>query len=175
MEEFIASPFLDDRADLAVWLMAIECLAVSTVLPRVPLAFVATVSEEVGGEGARYWLNRTSVDICIALEIGPTTPDAVFDIDREPTIWVRDGYAAIDARDSAILHNCAKQLQQQPHWQYLSRGGSDASCSAAIGLCARTVTLGLAVDNSHGYEIMHKDAPEQLCRLLLAYLNEVQG
>lgn len=175
MEEFIASPFLDDRADLAVWLMAIERLAVSPVLPRVPLAFVATVSEEVGGEGARYWLNRTSVDICVALEIGPTTPDAVFDIDREPTIWVRDGYAAMDARDSAILHNCAKELQQQPHWQYLSRGGSDASCSAAIGLCARTVTLGLAVDNSHGYEIMHKDAPEQLCRLLLAYLNEVQG
>ncbi len=174
MDDFIGSPFLDDRADLAVWLMALERLSLSPVPPKVPLAFIATVSEEVGGEGARYWLQRNPVDICVALEIGPTTPDAVFEIDKEPTIWVRDGYAAIDARDSAILEQCARELNQQPHWQYLSRGGSDASCSAAIGLCARSVTLGLAVDNSHGYEIMHREAPEQLCRLLLAYLSAAQ-
>ncbi len=174
MDDFMASPFIDDRADLAVWLMAIERLSNSPEPLRSPVAFVATVSEEVGGEGARYWLNRRPVDICIALEIGPTTPDAVFAIDREPTIWVRDGYSAMDARDTAILDQCACELDQKPHWQYLSRGGSDASCSAAIGLCARAVTLGLAVDNSHGYEIMHRDAPEQLCRLLLAYLSAVQ-
>ncbi len=57
-----------------------------------------------------------------------------------------------------------------PHWQYLSRGGSDASCAASKGLTARPVTLGLPVENSHGYEIMHREAPAELVRLLLAYL-----
>ena len=59
---------------------------------------------------------------------------------------------------------------QSYHQQYLSRGGSDASCAASKGLTARPVTLGLPVENSHGYEIMHRDAPGEMLRLLLAYL-----
>lgn len=167
--EFIASYFLDDRADLAIWLMALEALQESGESFG-PITFAATVSEEVGAEGARYILRNRPADICIALEIGPKTPEADFPIDSQPTIWVRDGYAAMEAVDGALLAECCEELGQEPHWQYLSRGGSDASCASALGLTARPVTLGFPVENSHGYEIMHRDAPQELLRLLLTYL-----
>src|SRR5579875_310010 len=169
----IAAYFLDDRADLAVWLLALEALAQQPLPQSGPLTFLATTSEEVGGEGARFYLQRQPTDICIALEIGPKTPEANFAINAQPTIWVRDSYAAMEAVDGQLLTACCQTLGQQPHWQYLSRGGSDASCCAANGLVARPVTLGLPVENSHGYEIMHRHAPDELLRLLLAYLRAV--
>lgn len=182
---YLSGYFLDDRADLAAMLLALETLVKAREeaskgnleTPAAPryrsLTFAATASEEVGGEGALFIMNRQPIDICIALEIGPRTPEADFPIDAQPTIWVRDGYAAMDARDGDLLTDCCRELGQTPHWQYLSRGGSDASCAAAKGLCARPVTLGFPVENSHGYEIMHRDAPNELARLLLQYLKSV--
>jgi putative aminopeptidase FrvX len=79
----------------------------------------------------------------------------------------------MEATDGDILAERCAEIGISPHWQYLSRGGSDASCAAAKGFTARPVTLGLPVENSHGYEIMHKDAPEELKRLLLDYLSNV--
>lgn len=172
--DFLASYFLDDRADLAVWLLALESLRSEPLPLERDLLFVATVSEEVGGDGAQYLLRREQCDICVALEIGPKTPEADFAIDAQPSIWVRDGYAAMEAIDGEILADCCSALGLEPHWQYLSRGGSDASCSASRGLAARPVTLALPVENSHGYEIMHRDAPERLTRLLLEYLRRAR-
>lgn len=171
--DFIASYFLDDRADLAVWLMALEALKDTPTANRPRITWAATTSEEVGGEGALYLLRTRPADFCIALEIGPKTPDADFAIDASPTIWVRDGYAAMEAVDGEILADCCQKLNMEPHWQYLSRGGSDASCAASRGLTARPVTLGLPVENSHGYEIMHRDAPREMLRLLLAYIERI--
>lgn len=171
---FLASYFLDDRADLAVWLMALEALRQEGG-DHAGITFAATASEEVGGDGAQFLLHRLPATICVALEIGPRTPEADFPIDAQPALWVRDGYAAMEAVDGAILADCCAELGQSPHWQYLSRGGSDASCAAAKGLTARPVTIGLPVENSHGYEIMHRDAPAELCRLLLAYLRHVKN
>ncbi len=170
MGDFICSYFLDDRADVAVLLMALESLAQSGAEGIGPVTFAATTSEEVGAEGAQYLLRNRPADICVALEIGPRTPEAEFALDAQPTIWVRDGYAAMEAIDGELLTECCSELGQKPHWQYLSRGGSDASCAAQKGLTARPVTLGLPVENSHGYELMHRDAPQELTRLLLAYL-----
>ncbi len=170
--DFLSSFFIDDRADLAVWLIAMEKLSQSPLTSGASLLFAATASEEVGGEGALFLLREHPSDICIALEIGPRTPDAYFPIDAGPTIWVRDGYAAMEALDGEILEDCCKETGLTPHWQYLSRGGSDASCAASRGLTARPVTLGLPVENSHGYEIMHKDAPDAMVRLLIAYIQK---
>ncbi|HZO87827.1 MAG TPA: M20/M25/M40 family metallo-hydrolase [Chthonomonadaceae bacterium] len=167
---YLGSYFLDDRADLAVWLMALEALRQEGGRLPGKVTFAATASEEVGADGAQYLLRTQPADICVALEIGPKTPEADFPIDSQPTIWVRDGYAAMEALDGDILTDCCAELGLTPHWQYLSRGGSDASCAASKGLTARPVTLGLPVENSHGYEIMHREAPAELVRLLLAYL-----
>jgi putative aminopeptidase FrvX len=168
---FLASYFIDDRADLVALLLALESLK-DRPLPE-GLVFATTVYEETGGEGARYLLQRHRPDVCIALEIGPSVPESPFDIDAQPTVWVQDGYSTVTAADLDLLAKAAAAAGQRPHWQALSRGGSDASCTAALGLCARPITLGLPVENSHGLEIMHRDAPRELARLLVELLHRL--
>lgn len=167
--QFVASHFIDDRADLVAMLLALESLK-DRGLPA-GVAFAATVYEETGGEGARYLLHEHRPDVCIALEIGPSVPESAFEPDDQPAIWAMDGYSSTTAADLEMLHQVAREIGQKPHWQTLSRGGSDASCSAALGLCARPITLGLPVENSHGFEVMHRDAPRELARLLVAILD----
>lgn len=169
--DYLVSYFLDDRADIAVMLLALEELRGQSF--DVEIVFAATGSEEVGGEGALYLMHRLQPDVCIALEIGPSVPESDFDPDDQPTIWVTDSYSSIAARDMEAIAEVCRELGQRPHWQPLSRGGSDASCAASHGLAARPMTLGLPVENSHGLEIMHRDAPRELARLLVAYLKRL--
>ena len=113
-------------------------------------------------------------EICIALEIGPSTPDAPVVIDATPTVWVTDSYSTMSPVDLDLLEQAAESADIGPlQWQAMTRGGSDASCAASHGLCARPVTLAFPAENSHGFEIMHRDAPETLSRLLAAYLEKV--
>ena len=170
--DMIASYFLDDRADLVAWLLTLAALRDETGFENV--LFAATAAEEVGGEGVAYLLHDIHPTVCVALEIGPRTPDAPFAVDSTPTVWVSDTYAAMDPRDLDLLDDASRELRMHLHWQAVTRGGSDATSAASRGLCARPVTLAFAAENSHGFEIMHRDAPENLSRLLLAYLRRLR-
>ena len=167
MGEFVAAPFLDDRADLAALLLALET---ASGLDPERVLFAATAAEEVGGQGALWLLRGRPAAIGIALEIGPRVPDTPFALDEQPTVWVSDSYSAMQARDSELVARAAAEIGQTPHFQALSRGGSDASCAASHGLVARPITLAFAAENSHGYEIMHRRAVPNLAALLGATL-----
>lgn len=169
MGDFVASPFLDDRADLAALLLALESLP---QMDPERVLFAATAAEEVGGMGALWLLRQRPATVCIALEIGPRVPESPFTLDDQPTVWVNDSYSAMQAADIDLVARAAERIGQRPHFQALSRGGSDASCAASYGLVARPVTLAFAADNSHGYEIMHRNAVPNLAALLLAVLEE---
>jgi putative aminopeptidase FrvX len=166
----LGSYFFDDRADIAAWLLALERL-IQTPIPRQKgILFAVTTSEEVGGEGALYLLHEYRPPVCIALEIGPSTPDAPFPVDSTPTLWVSDSFAAMSPRDILRVEDAAQEAGLGLYRQALSRGGSDASCAASKGLCARPITLAFAAENSHGFEIMHRDAPQNLATLLVTLL-----
>lgn len=159
----IGSYFLDDRADLVSWLLALEQLGeMDGVL------FAATAAEEVGGEGALFLLHEHRPDICIALELGPNTPDAPVELTSQPTVWATDSYSTMSASDGDLIAAIGAELGINLQFQALSRGGSDASCAASHGLCARPITLGLPMENTHGYELMHPDAMAELARLTVA-------
>ena len=167
---YVASPFLDDRADLAAMLLLLEDLPV--IDPRRVL-FAATAAEEVGGHGALWLLRKRPAAVGIALEIGPRVPESPFMLDDQPAVWVSDSYSAMQAADIDLVAQAAERIGLAPHFQALSRGGSDASCAASYGLVARPITLAFAAENSHGYEIMHRDAVPNLSLLLSAVLEEV--
>ncbi|MHB8637544.1 MAG: M20/M25/M40 family metallo-hydrolase [Fimbriimonadaceae bacterium] len=164
----VAGRFLDDRADLVAWLLALEMLADFDG----DVDFVATASEETGGEGALYYLQEYRPEVCIALELGPNVPDAPAELTPAPTVWTSDGYAAMSAADGDLVTRVAAEAGIDIQYQGLSRGGSDASCAASHGLCARPITLGLAMENSHGYEIMHPEAMVNLAALTAALVRE---
>jgi putative aminopeptidase FrvX len=50
---------------------------------------------------------------------------------------------------------------------------SDAGGVKRAGLAARTMAMGFARDNSHGYEIAHVDSMTNVTRLLGAYLEQL--
>jgi len=167
--DYISGPFFDDRADLVAMMLAAERLADTGS----EIVFAATAAEEVGGHGALYLLRRLQPEVGIALEIGPSVPESRFDPDDQPTVWVSDGYSAMRPSDIALVADAALEAKLEPHWQALSRGGSDATCAASNGLLARPITLGFAAENSHGWEITHKNAIDNLARLLLSVLSRV--
>ena len=168
MGEFVAGYFLDDRADLVAWLMTLEKLSqVDGVW------FVASAAEEVGGEGAQYLMHNVRPEVCIALELGPVVPDAPSTLSASPSIWVNDSYSAPAAADLDLVEEVAASIDMEVQFQAFSRGGSDASCSASKGLCARPFTLGLPMENSHGFEIMHSGAMENLANLTVALIERL--
>lgn len=161
----VAGRFLDDRADLVAWLLALEALKDESL----DVAFVATAAEEVGGEGATWFLRQAPAEVCIALELSPNVPDAPVEIDDRIGVWTTDGYSSMSADDGDLVASLGFDLQ----WQALSRGGSDASCAASLGLCARPITLGLPMDNSHGFEVMHPGAMTKLGELTAALVRRI--
>jgi putative aminopeptidase FrvX len=165
--ELVSGYFLDDRADLVSWLIALEALKDT----KANVVFAATAAEEVGGEGAKFILRNLKPDICIALELGPHVEDAPLELNDQPTIWTTDSYSTMSAEDGFLIDTIGEELKMDLQFQSLSRGGSDASASANQGLCARCFTLGLPMANSHGYEIMHPGAMENLARLTVALVN----
>ena len=167
--DFVSGYFLDDRADLVAWLLALDSLKGKLK----DVAFVATVSEETGGEGALYYLAKTRPNVCIALELGPNAPDAPVEISDQPTVWANDSYSAMTAADGDLVAKIGEKLGFELQFQALSRGGSDASCAASHGLCARPITLGIPMENSHGYEIIHPGAMENLAKLTVAIVKSL--
>ncbi|MGC4046066.1 MAG: hypothetical protein QM758_19925 [Armatimonas sp.] len=157
----IAGPFLDDRADLVAWLLLIEQAA-----QRDDVLFVATVTEETGGEGALWVLGQHRPETCIALELAPIVPDAPVALTSEPVVWIKDGYATMDAATLGRVREAYPGIQSALY----SRGGSDASIGQSMGLCAHGITLGFPCENSHGFEIMDERAMSRLAEAALALL-----
>jgi putative aminopeptidase FrvX len=175
--DFIAAPFLDDRADLAAMILALEIIkergTADGNVKRRSVAFAATAAEEVGGHGALSLFRRLKPEIVIALEIGPRVPESPFALDAKPTVWVNDGYSAMQAKDINLMAKVVSESGIDVHWQALSRGGSDASCAASHGLVDRPFTLAFAAENSHGYEITHKNSIGNLARLVVALVENL--
>jgi putative aminopeptidase FrvX/uncharacterized membrane protein len=163
MGDLVAGPFLDDRADVVAMLRAMESIDSPEVV------FIATVAEEVGGHGALWALQSIQPEICIALELSPIVPDAPILLSATPALWVTDSYANMPVADIDLVADLGLAVQ----YQALGRGGSDASCAASEGLVARPFTLGIPMENSHGFEIMHRDGPEALAALTVALINRL--
>jgi len=167
----IAAPFLDDRVDLVAWIQAL--LRLRNDGKGDGVLFAATTSEELGGHGALWLLGGLRPTVCIALEIAPIAPDNDLVVDRTPTCWAADGYAPANPEDLQLVDDAARACGTGVVFHALTRGGSDASCAAAAGLCARPITLAVPVANSHGLEIMHREAPDALARLAVEVVHRV--
>ncbi len=115
MGDLVGGYFLDDRADLTAWLLALPEARGAT--------FLASVGEEVGGEGARYHLGVYGEEVVIALELGPVVPDGDVVLSAVPTVWASDSFAAMRASDLDLVAGVGRDLGMDLQFQVLSRGG----------------------------------------------------
>lgn len=168
--EYIASYALDDRLGLVSMIAALkECAGRKLPLD---LYFVATTGEEIGFLGAIYAARQLAPEVCIALDTSPVSHGTPLVVDARPVIWY--GEAAFNnKKDCDTLLRLANEAGFGAQPVFYAASGSDAGGVKRAGLAARTMAFGFARDNSHGYEIAHRDSLANVTALLLAYLDQL--
>lgn len=170
---YVASFALDDRMGCVAMIAALRDLARTTEPDERPdLHFVATHGEEVGFLGAMRAAQLLRPDVCIALDTSPVAHGTPLVMDPRPVVWYRErAYHNKDECDRLL--QLADELGFGAQACLYANSGSDAGRVKDAGLAGRTVTLGFARENSHGYEIAHQDSLPNVVRLLIAYLKQL--
>jgi putative aminopeptidase FrvX len=151
--EYVAAYALDDRAAVAALLMLAERLA-----PLHDVELVFTAREEIGCHGAQWYARRTDAEALLALEVVPVAEEYGLEPGPSPVIIRGDSIGPLDDRLSAELEDAAAAVDRPVRQVVVSRYGSDASTVLDTGRVARTACLGVATENTHGFEIAHLDA-----------------
>ena len=169
-QDCIAGYFLDNRAALAVCLCAVKRLRQSQKRPASDVYLVATCMEEIGGQGASYAARTLPGDLTIAIDVGPVAAEYATRLNENPIIVYQDMYSLYDKKTSDHLVRLSKELGQEPQCAIWGNYGSDASLAQSRGQTARAALICFPVENTHGYEIMHRESISQCANLLAAFL-----
>jgi len=168
---FVGGYAFDDRAFLAV-LLELSRLFREERNTKLHLCFAATVSEEVKGHGALFLTHHLKPTIAVALDVLPIGGEGGSpSLDSVPGAWVRDGQCLYDQGELNRINRCFERLKFEPRWVMAASGATDAGFAVANGHAAKAVGFGIPVANIHGFEIIHKEALDNLLNLVLTYLD----
>lgn len=173
--QYIASFALDDRMGLVALLASLREMSRRRVVASqdtLDLYFVATHGEEVGMLGAMRAAHLLQPDVCIALDTSPVAHGTPLLVDARPVVWYGERAYHNKAECDRLL-GLGRELGFGAQACVYAASGSDAGRVKAAGLAGRTVCLGFARDNSHGFEIAHADSLTSVTELLLAYLEQL--
>ncbi len=169
-QDCIAGYFLDNRAAIAVCICAFKRMKSKKLKPKNDVYLVASCLEEIGGHGASYAARTLPGDLTIAIDVGPVASEYQINLTSDPIIVYQDTFSLYDKETSDHLVKLGKELGQQPQCAILGNYGSDASLAQSRGQTARSALICFSVENTHGYEIMHKESISQCANLLEAFL-----
>jgi putative aminopeptidase FrvX len=169
-QDCLACYFLDNRASIYIALAAFKQVRESGNKPKHDLYFVATCAEEVGAHGASYAARTLPGDITLAIDVGPVAKEYQTELSAAPIIVYQDAVALYDKKIADRLVFLGQNLGLSPQCATWSSYGSDASLAYSRGQSARAALVCFPVENTHGFEITHKDSLEQCANLLEAYL-----
>lgn len=172
-QDCIAGYFLDNRASIAIALTLIKRMKDKKTKPKNDLYFVATCSEEIGAHGASYAARTLPAPITFAIDVGPVAKEYNTTLSPAPIIVYQDAIALYDKGICDKLVLLANSLGLQPQSAVFGSYGSDASLAYSRGQVAKAALLCFPVENTHGYEITHKDSLSQCVALLEAYLYDL--
>jgi len=158
MSDYVASYALDNKASLAV-LMEI---AKRIRNPPHNIYLAATANEEPGGLGALFLSHRVAFDLALALEIAPVAPEYNVLHNDAPVLLVEDSFALYDHGLNNRLLRLGRSVGINLQTAIYSGFGSDASICVSKGHVPRAACLGFPTQNTHGFEIAHMGAIENL-------------
>lgn len=171
-QDYIAGYFLDNRAAIVICLGALKKLRHNSQRPFQDVYFVATCTEEVGGYGASYAARTLPGDLTIAVDVGPVAKEYQTVLCPFPIVVYQDSFALYDKKVSDRLIELGNKMGIQTQCAIWSNYGSDASLAQQRGHAAKTALLCFPVENTHGYEIIHRESLMNCASLLAAYLLE---
>jgi putative aminopeptidase FrvX len=169
-QDCLASYFLDNRASIFIALAAFKHIKMNGKKPKRDIYFVATCTEEVGAHGASYASRTLPGDITLAVDVGPVAKEYQTVLSRDPIIVYQDAVGLYDKKTCDRLFQLALKLNYKPQPAVFGSYGSDASLAYSRGQAAKAALLCFPVENTHGYEIAHKDSLKCCASLLKEYL-----
>ncbi len=169
--DHVASFALDDRMGVVALVAALSEMA-QAAEPQPDVTFVATHGEEIGMIGAVRAARLLEPDVCVALDTSPSAHGTHIVVDERPVVWYGE-QSFHDKKECDALVRLADELGSGAQPCLYAAAGSDAGRIKQEGLAGRTVCLGFARDNSHGFEIAHAQSLPNVTRLLVAYLNQL--
>lgn len=171
-EDCIAAHFMDDRALLVVGFETMRALAQHKNSLSRDVYFVCTVKEEVTNSGALYAVRHLPGEDVIALEVGPVAAEYDTQLTEHPIIPYGDmkGFYSKDLADA--LKCAAEQEGLKPQLALFENFASDASAVLSAGGAGRGAALCIATQNTHGFEIIQRDAVDTCASTLIRCLRE---
>ena len=172
MGSLVAGFALDNRAPITATLEACRMLLEGDG-PPVPVYLVFTREEELGFGTAGYAAGALPGELSLAVDVAPVSPDEYGNqVDPYPSIGYRDDYAVYTKEIADLLVSHALHLGMLPGIGIFENYSSDASAVKRLGKSAKAALIGIPMENTHGYEIIHAEAIENTARLLTAYLRD---
>jgi putative aminopeptidase FrvX len=169
IEDCVAGYALDDKAGLALMVMAMEAMAAGR-RPLGDVFFVATMGEEMLSGSASFVAERIPAETLLALEVGPVAEEYGVRNNEQPVVWYRDRIATYTKSLCDELLRLAEKLGFGAQPAVYSRAGTDASTARQHGQVGRIACLGFPAENTHGYELACLKGIENTGHLLLAWL-----
>ncbi len=162
---FIKTRHLDDKAGVGIVFGALEAMKRENTTPKHPVTFLITNYEEVG-HGASHVPQANEI---LAVDMGAIGLDLSTD-EYKVSICAKDSTGPYDFDVTNQLIALAKENNLNYAVDIYPFYGSDASAALHGGHNLRAGLIGPGVQASHSMERTHKDALQDTCKLLLAYL-----
>jgi putative aminopeptidase FrvX len=168
--KYISGYGLDDKVGVVALLGTLFALKPDSVKRSVIIAF--STREELDGQGASWLAAEHRPETMLAVEIAPMAAEYGIRSDSSPVIWAKDCFGVSDQEVITELQQAARRSVVDLEFMASEVGGSDATHSAQAGHVARPCTIGIPVDNSHGWEIVNLDAICNVANILVEYLHD---
>jgi putative aminopeptidase FrvX len=165
----------DDRMGVVALLRLLEQMAVEGIRPFHPTLIAFTVSEEVGGHGAKSLALREQPEIFISIDGAPMPPESDLALDGRPAIWSKDRLGHYDQRLLLALSQAALDAGTELQPVVYDSAASDASLVYYAGGAQRIACLGQVRANSHGYEVARLAVFDNLLHTLVQFVRDFAG
>ena len=173
--DFLGGYFMDDRAGIVTALETATLLRNARKKPAQDVYFVMTTEEERGGIGASYAARALPGNLVVGIEVGPASDEYGIKLNAEPVVVFGDVRCGYTKPVADRLLETARKLGMKPQRAVLENYNCDASVSKSYGQSPCAALVCIPTQNTHGYEIIHRDGIRNCARLLATFLIEGEG
>jgi len=161
---------LDDKAGLAIMLVALEEFRKKKSRPGGDIYFAATACEEVGAAGGAYLAKTLDFVTFLAVEVAPAEKEYDVGNSEQPVVIYKDAVYVYDKSLSDELCRVADKIGCGAQRAAISSFGSDASMALKYGQAGRAACIAFPTQNTHGYEMANIEGMLNCGRLLCEFL-----
>ena len=170
IDDCLGGYFMDNRAAISILISTAKHLKKTQIKPAGDTYIVMTTSEEIGGHGAAFAARTLPGDLSLAVDSGPACKEYGVSLSENPVVVYGDTRGLYNKEVADRLVKCGQELGIKPQSAYWQSYGSDASIAKALGQTPKAGLVCIPTENTHGFEIIHRNSLHCCVSLLASYL-----